>query len=350
MSRAAESVSATDIPLTLPTHMPGVDLYIGQTPAMAQVASHILSVARTERTSVLICGETGSGKELVAGAIHRLSRRATHPFTPINCATIAANLAESELFGSERGAFTDARLRRGVVETAHTGTLFLDEIAELSLPVQRTLLRFLETRTFRRLGSERMLTADIRIIAATWRDLAEAAAQGTFRADLLFRINVMTITLPPLRERQEDIPAIVSACLKERSQQTHIGYAPECSPEAMELLRAYHWPGNVRELRNVLERALVVSRGGTILPEHLPDAIRRPQRANALPSPSPEEVLANLRLPDGGAALPNLVRLLEETLITQAMERASGNQSEAARILGLTRDQLRQRLKRFAFQ
>ncbi|HKD74871.1 MAG TPA: sigma-54 dependent transcriptional regulator [Ktedonobacterales bacterium] len=348
MSRAAESVS--DIPLTLPTHMPGVDLYIGQTPAMRQVASHILSVARTERTSVLLCGETGSGKELVAGAIHHLSRRATRPFMPINCATIAANLAESELFGSERGAFTDARLRRGVVEAAHAGTLFLDEIAELSLPVQRTLLRFLETRKFRRLGSERLLTADIRIIAATWRDLDEAVAQGTFRADLLFRINVMAITLPPLRQRKEDIPAIVSACLNERSHDTHIGYAPECSPEAIDLLCAYHWPGNVRDLRNVLERALVLSRGETVLPDHLPDAIRRPHHVSPPPQPSPEELLAGLRMPEGGAMLPDLVRLLEETLITQAMERAGGNQSEAARILGLTRDQLRQRLKRLAFR
>jgi two-component system response regulator AtoC len=314
---------------------------------MQQVARHILSVARAERTSVLICGATGTGKELVAGAIHRLSRRASRPFVPVNCATIAANLAESELFGAERGAFTDARARRGLVEVAHTGTLFLDEIAELSLPVQRTLLRFLETRKFRRLGSERQMDADVRIIAATWRDLEAAVATGAFRADLLFRINVMPIALPTLHERREDIPVLVRACLAERARHSQLEYVPECAPETLDLLCAYHWPGNIRDLRNALEHALVLCRGGMILPDHLPPTIRHPrQPPDVAPAPALADLLAGLTLPEEGVALLDLVHILEESLIAQAMTRTAGNQSHSARLLGLTRDQLRQRLKR----
>ena len=346
MVKSAPLVSDLDSTTSLPTHIPEVPLYIGTSPAMRQIAHLIISVARTEHTTVLIHGESGTGKDLVAGAIHMLSRRATHPFVPINCANIAANLAESELFGSDRGAFTDARARRGMVETAHGGTLFLDEIAELSLPVQRTLLRFLETRKFRRLGSEHQTSADVRIIAATWRDLLAAVSNGTFRPDLYFRINVMVITLPSLRERRDDLPVLVSMILKERSQQTHVGFAPECSPAALDLLRVYDWPGNIRELRNVLERALILSRGTVVLPEHLPDHIHTP-RAIIMPlALTPIAQITQLDLPTGGVMLPELVRLLEDRLIAQAMQRTQGNQSQAALLLGLTRDQLRQRLKR----
>jgi two-component system response regulator AtoC len=339
------TASAAEIPLSLPTRTPEIDLWIGQTPAMRQVARHIFAVARSERTGALIVGEAGTGKDLVAQAIHRHSRRASRPFIPINCGAIVSTLAESELFGSERGAFTDARSRRGAVELAHTGTLFLDEVGELSLPLQRVLLRFLETRQFRRLGSERSQTADARIIAATHHDLAAAVARNAFRADLFFRLNVFVIAVPPLRERKADLPDLINACLRERSQATRLGFEPSCAPETLDLLRAYDWPGNVRELRNVLERGLIFSQGGIILPEHLPPQIRRPQR-QVPAAPSPGEIVASLRLPDAGVPLLDLVHQLEATLIQQAMQRTGDNQTRAAALLGLTRDQLRQRLRR----
>ncbi len=342
----ARSTAPVEIPPSLPTLTPDVDLLVGETPAMRQVAAHVMAVARADRTSALILGETGTGKDLAAQAVHRLSRRASHPFIPLNCGAISPALAESELFGSDRGAFTDARSRRGAVEQAQAGTLFLDEIGELPLPPQRMLLRFLETRHYRRLGGERAHQADVRVIAATSRDLSEAVKSGAFRSDLFFRLNVFVITLPPLRERRVDLPALIAAFLRERSRATRLGFAPTGDAEATALLAAYDWPGNMRELRNVIERALILSQGGTITPDHLPRQVREPRPPATPAGPSLAEAIAALRLPAEGASLPDLVRLLEGTLIAQAMRRAAGNQSRAAAITSLTRDQLRQRLKR----
>jgi DNA-binding NtrC family response regulator len=336
-----------DLPEELPTHLPEAPLYIGRTAAMRRAAQHILALAATEATSGLILGESGTGKELVAGAIHRHSRRATRPFIPINCGAIPAKLAEAELFGAEPGAFTGARLRHGFVEQAHTGTLFLDEIGELPLALQPTLLRFLQTRRFRRLGSERDLGADVRILAATLRDLTGAMQVGAFREDLFFRLNVITITLPPLRDRREDLPHLVAALLRERAASLGVAAVPACDPATLALFAAYRWPGNLRELRNVLEHALLFSQGAPITPDHLPDALRTPS-----PAPAPELMpslaaqIAALALPTEGVALLDLVHLLEDRLIAHALARTDGNQSHAARLLGLTRDQLRQRLKR----
>ncbi len=332
------------LPLELPTHLPEAPLFIGQTAAMRRVAQHVLALAATESTCALILGESGTGKELVAGAIHHHSRRAARPFIPLNCGAIPAKLAEAELFGSEPGAFTDARLRRGLVEQAHTGTLFLDEIGELPLPLQPTLLRFLQTHRFRRLGSERERAADVRILAATLRDLTGAVTAGGMRADLFFRLNVFVITLPALRERQEDLPALVTALMRERARALGLAEVPACDPAALARLAAYPWPGNLRELRNVIERALILSHGQAITPDHLPPALLAPASPPAT-APSLAAQIAALDLPPAGVALPALVRLLETTLLTQALDRTIGNQSQAARLLGLTRDQLRQRLR-----
>jgi two-component system response regulator AtoC len=321
-----------DLPEELPTHLPEAPLYVGHTPAMQRAARHILALAMTETTSGLILGESGTGKELVAGAIHQHSRRAARPFIPINCGAIPAKLAESELFGAEPGAFTGARLRRGLVEQAHTGTLFLDEIGELPLALQPTLLRFLQTRRFRRLGSERDRAADVRVLAATLRDLAGALQTGAFRADLFFRLDVITITLTILRARAASLGMASMA---------------DCDPATLALLAAYPWPGNLRELRNVLERALILSQGATITPDHLPDAICTPPAVLAPASmPSLAAQIAALDLPAEGVALLDLVHLLEDRLIAQALARTDANQTQTARLLGLTRDQLRQRLKR----
>lgn len=334
------------IPQAMPTHLPEVPLWIGQTAAMRRVASYILAIAATEKTCALILGESGTGKELVAGAIHRHSRRASRPFVLLNCGGIPARLAEAELFGSEPGAFTDARHRRGLVEQAHTGTLLLDEIGELPLALQPTILRFLQTQRFRHLGGERELAADVRILAATLRDLTAAVAQGAFRQDLFFRLNVFVIVLPPLRERLVDLPDLVMACLHERAQILGMPSVPVCDPATLALLAAYPWPGNLRQLRNVLEHALVLSQGAAITPDHLPDELRAPHRHISPSAPTLTEQIAALHLPAEGAPLPDLVRLLEDTLIAQALERTGHNQSQAAPLLGLTRDQLRQRLKR----
>lgn len=335
-----------DIPLSLPTHLPETELWVGRSPAMQQVASHILALARTEKTSALILGENGTGKELVAGAIHRLSRRAARPFVPLNCGAIPPKLAEAELFGSERGAFTDARQRRGWVEQAHTGTLFLDEIGELPLALQPILLRFLQTQHFRRLGSERDGAADVRIIAATLRDLTTAVATGAFRADLLYRINVFVISLPPLRARREDLPELVGACLRERAQALGLPPGASYTPDTLACLQEYDWPGNIRELRNALEHGLVLSKNKPVLPEHLPMHIRQPLPAVRVPGIALADHLAGLELPPEGVNLLDLVQRLEEHMLRQALARTQNNQSQAARLLGITRDQLRQRRKR----
>ncbi len=336
----------TEIPLALPTHLPDVPLYIGHTPAMRRVAEHILALAQTARTSALILGASGTGKELVAGAIHRHSNRAANPFIALNCAAIPPKLAEAELFGSEPGGYTDARMRRGWVEQADTGTLFLDEIGELPLSLQPTLLRFLQTQRFRRLGGERERQSDVRIIAATLRDLAVAVASGAFREDLLYRLNVFVITLPTLRERLDDLPELVAACLRQCVATLGFSHQPAITPDALALLAGYAWPGNLRELRNVLERALILNRGEDIRPKHLPEALRHPAGPVPVATPSLAECIAALALPPEGAPLLDLVHALEARLISQAMAQAGENQSQAARLLSLTRDQLRQRLKR----
>lgn len=334
------------LPQSLPTHLPDAPLWIGHTAAMRRVASDIVAIAGAEKASALILGESGTGKELVAGAIHVRSRRASRPFIQLNCGGIPPKLAEAELFGSEPGAFTDAHFKRGLVEHANMGTLFLDEIGEMPMALQPTLLRFVQTQSFRHLGGERELMANVRILAATLRDLDAAIAVGAFRADLLYRLNMFVITLPPLRERLVDLPDLVAACLQERARALQVRTVPTCDDDALALLAAYAWPGNIRQLRNVLERALILSDGALISPRHLPDYLLTPYATLPEAGPSLAAQIAEMRLPVDGVPLPDLVRLLEDRLIAQAMDRMAYNQSRAAPLLGLTRDQLRQRLKR----
>jgi two-component system, NtrC family, response regulator AtoC len=309
---------------------------VGGSAAMEQVRSMTARLAASETTTVLVEGESGAGKEVVARAVHFQSARAERPFLQVNCAALPEHLLESELFGHERGSFTDAHAqKRGLFESAEGGTVMLDEIGDLPPGGQAKLLRLLENKTFRRVGGVHELRCDIRVIAATNVDLEERVAAGRFRADLFFRLNVVRIVVPPLREHAEDVPTLVAHFVarfnREMSREVR-----GVSPPAMEMLKAHPWPGNVRELRNVIERAFILHAGAEeIRPEHLTPEIRKlsvPKRQERLVPP----------VSDGGLVLDDV----ERKLIAEAMERASGNQSRAARLLGVSRDTLRYRLKK----
>jgi DNA-binding NtrC family response regulator len=285
---------------------------------------------------VLIEGESGAGKEVVARAVHFESGRAEKPFMQVNCAALPEHLLESELFGHERGAFTDAHTqKRGLFESAEGGSVMLDEIGDLPPGGQAKLLRLLENKTFRRVGGVQEFRADVRVLAATNVDLEERVAEGRFRADLFFRLNVVRIVMPALRDHPEDIP-ILAAHFIARFNQEMKREVKGLSPAAIDALTAYHWPGNVRELRNVVERAFILhASADEIRPEHLSPEVRR-----AVPQKKPEKLVP--QVPDQGLVLDDV----ERKLIAEAMERASGNQSKAARLLGISRDTLRYRLKK----
>ncbi len=313
----------------------GFGRVVGGSPAWRAVLVQASKVAPTE-TTVLLTGESGTGKEVVARAVHRASARSSGPFVALNCAALPEQLLESELFGYEKGAFTGAYASRaGRLEQAAGGTLFLDEAGETSPLVQAKLLRVLEAREFQRLGGAKVLKADVRIVAATNRDLHAAMARGDFREDLFYRLSVFEIHLPPLRERPEDVLLLTERFLEDLSR--NVGRpAPGVSREARELLLSYSWPGNVRELRNALERAVILSEGGLVQVEHLPIAVARSGAARVASA-------AAIELPQGGLDLD----ALEKTLVTQALEMAKNNRSRAAKLLGLTRAQLYTRLERY---
>ena len=313
----------------------GFGRVVGASPAWRSVLVQASKVAPTE-TTVLLTGESGTGKEVVARAVHRASARSSGPFVALNCAALPEQLLESELFGYEKGAFTGAYASRaGRLEQAAGGTLFLDEAGETSPLVQAKLLRVLEAREFQRLGGAKVLRADVRIVAATNRDLHAAMARGDFREDLFYRLSVFEIHLPPLRERPEDVLLLTERFLEDLSR--NVGRpAPGVSREARELLLAYSWPGNVRELRNALERAVILSEGGLVQTEHLPIAVARSGEARVASASA-------IELPPTGLDLD----ALEKTLVTQALEKAKNNRSRAARLLGLTRAQLYTRLERY---
>jgi transcriptional regulator with GAF, ATPase, and Fis domain len=313
----------------------GFGRVVGGSPAWRAVLVQASKVAPTE-TTVLLTGESGTGKEVVARAVHRASARSSGPFVALNCAALPEQLLESELFGYEKGAFTGAYTSRaGRLEQAAGGTLFLDEAGETSPLVQAKLLRVLEAREFQRLGGAKVLKADVRIVAATNRDLHAAMARGDFREDLFYRLSVFEIHLPPLRERPEDVLLLTERFLEDLSR--NVGRpAPGVSREARELLLSYPWPGNVRELRNALERAVILSEGGLVQVEHLPIAVARSGAARIASA-------AAIELPSGGLDLD----ALEKTLVTQALEKAKNNRSRAAKLLGLTRAQLYTRLERY---
>jgi two-component system response regulator AtoC len=313
-----------------------LEAVVGGSAAMEQVRTMIGRLAGSETTTVLIEGESGSGKEVVARGIHFQSARAERPFLQVNCAALPEHLLESELFGHERGAFTDAHAqKRGLFESAEGGSVMLDEIGDLPPGGQAKLLRLLENKTFRRVGGVQELRCDVRVIAATNVNLEERVEEGRFRSDLFFRLNVVRVVVPALRDHLDDVPTLAAHFIARFNQEMK-RRVKGISAQAMELLRGYHWPGNVRELRNVIERAFILHAGADeIRPEHLAPELRKappPKRQDKLVQPLSEDGL--------------VLDEVERKLIAEAMERASGNQSKAARLLGVSRDTLRYRLKK----
>ena len=289
------------------------------------------------QATVLIRGETGTGKELFARLVHHLSPRAERPLITVNCAAIPETLLESELFGHEKGAFTGAVQRRiGRFEQADGGTLFLDEIGELTLPVQVKLLRFLQEREFERVGGERTLKADVRIISATHQDLEARVKEGSFREDLLYRINVVTMTIPPLRERREDISVLIDHFVNRFAGENR-KKIEGVSREARDLLITYDYPGNVRELENIIERAVVISRGPVLSREDLPF---QDVPCEAETDPEPQE----------GQSPHEALETLERRMVQDALEKAGFNQSQAAKLLGLNERMLRYKLKKYGLK
>ncbi|MBF8261011.1 MAG: sigma-54-dependent transcriptional response regulator [candidate division NC10 bacterium] len=312
------------------------DRIVGTSWGIREVIALARKVARSESTTTLIQGESGTGKDLLAKAIHYESTRAEEPFMEIACTAMPETLLESELFGHERGAFTDAKAqKKGLFEVAHGGTIFLDEIGDMSGGLQAKLLRVLEERNFRRVGGTKDVTVDVRVIAASNRDLRQAVDSGAFRKDLYYRLQVVTITIPPLRDRREDIPLLGRHFLEYFGREFK-RRRPRLSPEAERLLVQYDWPGNVRELRNVVERVMILEDTGDLLPGHLPPEIG-PVAA------SPSLLVPTFQLPEAGVVLEEV----EREFVRQALELTRGNQTRAARLLGLTRDELRYRVKKF---
>jgi DNA-binding NtrC family response regulator len=307
------------------------DAIIGDSPAMQKVKALLKKIAASPASTVLLSGESGTGKDLAAKAIHYNSTRAAQPFLNVTCSALPEALLESEMFGHERGAFTDARTqKRGLFETADGGTVFLDEIGEMVPALQAKLLRVIEDKSFRRVGGTIDISVDVRVLAATNRDLRQAVRDGRFREDLFYRLNVLEVTLPPLRERRGDIPKLakfyVDAYTREFRNNVH-----QISDEALRALDAYGWPGNIRELRNAVERAVILAEGETLTLDDF-----------AMIAAAPP-VRAGFKLPSQGVN----VEELERSLVEQALERSHGNQTRAGALLGLNRDQIRYRIEKF---
>ena len=312
----------------------GWEGFVGASGPMQAVYTQIRQVAPS-RATVMITGETGTGKELAARAIHAASPRHDKLFVPINCAAIPAEMLESELFGHEKGAFTGAvKERIGKFELANGGTLFLDEITEMPMALQAKLLRVLQEGTLERLGSNRSITLDLRIIAASNRDPREAIRDGRLREDLFYRLNVFSLALPPLRERKEDIPGLVAHFAAKHGR---AGSAPLAGPGLHEHLASYAWPGNVRELENMVERALVLAGDGVLRPAHF--------SFDAVPSIAASQVQTDDALPSG--PMNEVVEALERRLIDDALSRSEGNKTRAAAMLGISERTLWYKLKKF---
>jgi len=324
INRALDRLDAIDIEI------------ISASPKMETVKKMILKVARSNST-VLVRGESGTGKELIARAVHNQSPRATEMFQAVNCAAINENLLESELFGHEKGSFTGAHAeKKGLFEIADRGTLFLDEIGELDVGMQAKLLRALQERKIRRVGGTHELSVDVRVIAATNRDLRAMVADGRFRDDLYYRINVLSIDVPPLRERREDIPVLIDYFLKKHTKNTSRLIAG-LTPETKKLMNEYSWPGNVRQLESAIERAILLSEGDLITTEDLPTEVRQDV------GPASE---GSFKLPAEGINFEDV----ERNLITQAMEQTDYNITKAAKLLGLTFRTLQYRLEKFGIK
>lgn len=343
------------------------DRFIGRSKPVAELLGLVARVARSDST-VLITGESGTGKERIARILHDGSPRRSFPFVPVNCGAIPEGLMESELFGHEKGAFTGAvNGRPGRFEIAEGGTIFFDEIGELPLTLQVKLLRVLQEKVYERVGGAKPRTANVRVLAATHRNLEEMTRSGGFREDLYYRLSVIPVEIPPLRSRPEDISLLVDFFIR-RWHEEGRGEPVSLTSAAMNLLARYEWPGNVRELENVMERLLVLSGGEKVGPGDLPEKIRRgkeeasaplveEERAEGMiPGPSPDPITAT---PTGGGLsmaeallgkdfnLADFLGDIERTLVRQALERAGGNRSRAAEILGLNRTTLIEKIRRF---
>jgi DNA-binding NtrC family response regulator len=312
------------------------DNIIGRSPAMQEIFATVERVAPS-RATVLLCGESGVGKDLIARAIHFRSPRRERPLVKINCTAIPENLMESELFGYEKGAFTGAAgSKPGKFEQADTGTVFLDEIGDVPAPVQVKLLRILQEREFERLGSNVTRHIDVRVVAATNQDLRAALEQGTFREDLYYRLNVVPMNIPPLRERRQDIAFLAQHFVRKLAPDTG-SQVDGITPDAIEKLEQYHWPGNVRELENVIERSLVMARGTVLTADDI--------RLESAPRPRAHNHESSFFVPEGLT-----LDQYEQEIIKEALRRAGGNKSQAARLLGLTRNALRYRLTQMGME
>ena len=333
LARVAERRDLTNKAAAFETRLKAVEgtpLLVGDTPSMQAIRRQIDMVAPTD-AGVLILGETGTGKELIARNLHDKSRRAGHAFIPVNCGALPENLVESELFGHRKGAFTGAdNHRKGLFEVANGGTLFLDEVGELDKSVQVKLLRFLESGEIRRVGENDPFRVDVRVLCATHRDLREMIETDAFREDLFFRINTFEITLPALRDRKADIPALARHMLK-RYNGRRGGPEPTLTPDAIEALTAHDWPGNIRELANAIERASILSGGGEILPEHLPAQNYSRRAMSSAGTASTAVAGPHFTIPEGNPTL----RDVEMKYIQVVLEKYNGNKPAAAKELGI---------------
>ncbi|MBI5587018.1 MAG: sigma-54-dependent Fis family transcriptional regulator [Deltaproteobacteria bacterium] len=300
---------------------------ISSSSSFKEVEEMVRTVAQTSNTSVILQGETGTGKGLVANAIHFASNRRTHPFIEINCSAIPDTLLETEMFGYEKGAFTDAKqTKKGLFELAEGGTVFLDEIGDMELRIQPKLLKFLESRTFRKIGGTKDIKVDLRVIAATNKDLEALVRENRFREDLYYRLKVMVINLPPLRDRKEDILPLARYFIS--TYENSLGAVKRLSPECHRILLGYNWPGNVRELKNAIERATILSGNGDILPAHLPDELSKTASAQPLAMSASDMTLKEA----------------EKKHINMVLAKVRGNKSAASKILGISRLTLRKKL------
>ena len=330
----------------------GYHQVIGPSPKMTELMNFVRKVAASEATTILIQGESGTGKDLIAKAIHYESSRQDKPFVAINCSAIPETLMEAELFGHERGAFTDAKqMKKGLFEMADGGTLFLDEIGELSPLLQAKLLRVLEDQVIRRVGGVRDMQVDVRVIAASNRDLEKAVRESHFRQDLYYRLAVIAIFIPPLRERKEDILPLVDFFI-DRYNRKFKKSVRGISDDTRRLLISHSWPGNVRELKNSIERAMILEEESLLRPVYLPFSVAESGGLTAFertsPGESPQELgngrlLPRLYIPEGGTSLEEV----ERSLVELAMRQANSNQTHAARLLDISRDALRYKLKKF---
>jgi DNA-binding NtrC family response regulator len=332
---------------------------IGVSRKMTELMKFVHKVATSEASTILIQGESGTGKDLIAKAIHYRSSRKEKPFVAINCSAIPETLMEAELFGHERGAFTDAKaMKKGLFEIADGGTLYLDEIGELSPLLQAKLLRVLEDQVIRRVGGVRDMQVDVRVIAASNRDLERAVREGHFRQDLYYRLAIISIFLPPLRERKDDVPALVEFFLDHYNRKFRKS-VQGLSAETRQLLMNYDWPGNVRELKNALERAMILEEGTLLKPDDLPFSVASGRSGTALSATTameassshaqasqegaPKRLLPSLSIPEGGTSLEDV----EHALVEMALRQSHGNQIKAAKLLDISRDALRYKMKKF---